>query len=258
MGLHSRWIVLSPHLDDAALSLGGLITALTCFTRVEVWSLFPGASLRGPYSDLADWLHASSGGLTGSRLAWARKLEDRRACRRLGARARHYPWKDAPYRKRRDGTFMYGSTQPGAVHEEEAALLSAVAGQLKRQVSGDDVILAPLGIGGHVDHLITRLAAESMGAPTLMYYPEVPYLQLFPQQLKETSVGLCPVHYLLRRDEIVTWIDSLKFYVTQMQMLELAAGNMPHLIGKYAGGPLAIYRTCDRDSTDLTAYRIFG
>jgi LmbE family N-acetylglucosaminyl deacetylase len=240
------------------LSLGGLISALTSFTRVEVWSLFCGASLRGPYSDLADWLHSSSGGLSGSRLAWARKLEDRRACRRLGAKARHFPWKDSPYRKTRDGNFMYQTIQPGAVHEEETDLIAAIAAQLRRQVSGDDVILAPLAIGGHVDHMITRIAAEALGAPTLMYYPEVPYLQLFPGHLDEASTGLCPVQYVLRRDEIVTWIDSLKFYVTQMQMLEPAVGRIPQAIGKYANEPLAIYRACDRDSTDLNAYRIFG
>ena len=253
-----RWIVLSPHLDDAALSIGGLIAALTCFARVEIWSLFCNASFQGPYSELADWLHAEAGGATGSRLAWARKMEDRRACRQLGAAARHFEWKDTPYRKGADGRFLYHATQPGRWHDGDNPLIADMITQLGRSLGELDVLLSPLAVGGHVDHLIARHAAETLRGPTLMYYPDVPYVQLFPEQVAEAIDGLCPVRYKLRRDEIVTWIASVKSYVSQIRMLESAAGRVPELISRHARESAVLYRSCEHSSSDLKDYRIFG
>ncbi len=253
-----RWIILSPHLDDAALSVGGLIASLKSVARVEIWSLFCGAALIGPYSELASWLHASSGGSTGSRLQAKRELEDGRACKHLGAFARHFGWKDSPYRKDAGGGFMYQTTQRDHWHDGDNRLVAEMAMRLSNMTHQGDVVLAPLGIGKHVDHVITRNVAERLAAPTLMYYPEVPYLQLFPAHVGTAIRGLCPVSYSLGRDEIVTWIGSLQFYVSQMEMLEHAAGKMPELIVKYATEPLALYRDCSSDRFDLTAYRVFA
>jgi LmbE family N-acetylglucosaminyl deacetylase len=252
---HRRWIILSPHLDDGPLSLGGLIVALTGFVRVEVWSLFCGATLRGPYSPLAQWLHSSSG-LAGGRLSWARKLEDRRACRRLGASARHFPWMDAPYRKTAVKQFMYSELH-GPVHDGDFELAHRIGRHLAGMIEDDDLVLSPLAIGGHVDHVITRKAAESVQPAAIMYYPEIPYMQLHREDAATATAGFCPVQYTLRRDEIVTWIDSLKLYVTQMEMLESAAGNLPQLIREHAASAPSLYRKCDRDEPGLTAYRIF-
>ena len=173
-------------------------------------------------------------------------------------RIEHFTWKDAPYRKKPDGSFMYASTRPGSIPPDEVDLAQAIADRLRRSIREDDVVLCPLAIGGHIDHLITRKAAEASGARNLMYYPDVPYQQLFPASLDESVAGLYPVPYALRRDEIVTWVGALRLYVSQMQMLQDAAGELPRLIGKYSGGQLVLYRSSSLDPLDLTAYRIFG
>ncbi len=185
-------------------------------------------------------------------------MEDRRACKQLGATARHFTWKDAPYRKDRNGAFMYETGQCDQWHDADNGLVSTISSRLSNALRVSDVLLAPMGIGRHVDHLITRHVAANLEAPLVMYYPEVPYLQLFPNQLSRAISGLCPVNYSLQRDEIVTWIGSLESYVSQMGMLERAAGHVPDLIEKYASGPLALYRRGDREPSDLTPYRVFG
>ena len=45
--------------------------------------------------------------------------------------------------------------------------------------SGPHLVLAPLGVGGHVDHVLVRNAAERSGA-RVVYYSDFPYNQRDP------------------------------------------------------------------------------
>ena len=45
--------------------------------------------------------------------------------------------------------------------------------------SGPSLVLAPLGVGGHVDHVLTRSVAEHSGA-RVVYYSDFPYNQRHP------------------------------------------------------------------------------
>ncbi len=253
-----RWVVLSPHLDDAALSAGGLIAALRSVASVEVWTIFCGATFLGPYSDLARWLHAASGGSTGSRLSWRRRKEDRAACRRLGAEPRHFRWKDAPYRTSDDGDFLYETCQQATWHPHDNRMIATVTAEVQRGLRDSDVVLAPLAIGGHVDHMITRKVAELLKMPSVMYYPEVPYLETFEEEMKPKTDGLCTLEYTLMAPEIEDWISAVTCYVSQMRMLEEAAGSMPDMIRRYVNSPgLRLYRQCDLVPPDSPKFRVF-
>ena len=45
--------------------------------------------------------------------------------------------------------------------------------------AGPALLLAPLGVGGHVDHVLARTAAERSGA-RIAYYSDFPYNQRHP------------------------------------------------------------------------------
>jgi LmbE family N-acetylglucosaminyl deacetylase len=82
--------VVSPHLDDAALSLGAAIAALTRLGRtVRVVTPFAG----DPHSDAPpkDW-DIQSGFSSAAESAAARRVEDIRACALLGAKPRWLPY----------------------------------------------------------------------------------------------------------------------------------------------------------------------
>ena len=238
-----RWVVLSPHLDDAPLSIGGLIAALKSLARVEVWTIFCGATFQGPYSEVAMWLHDSSGGATGSRLSWQRQREDRGACKQLGAKSKHYPFKDAAYRKTEGGDFMYATSQPATWHRNDDRMIADLTKVLSRDLDESDIVLAPLGLGKHVDHIITRLAAEDAKIPGLLYYPDVPYIALFKEHVPAATEGLRAFEYSLTPDQIGAWIAAVKCYTSQLPMLERAAGPMPTLIREYASAGLHLYRS---------------
>jgi LmbE family N-acetylglucosaminyl deacetylase len=211
-----------------------LIAALSPQAEVEIWTLFCGAPMWGPYSPLAQWLHGISGGATGSRLARHRRREDHAACRVLGAGFRHFRWQDVAYRRGRDDMFLYKACRQEKWQREDEPLLSAIAATLREELSPGDVLLVPLAIGRHVDHLIVRQAAEQSGHSSSLFYPEVPYLQLYSQELGRHTQGLNSIRYAASPEHSAAWVAGVRCYTTQIRMLEEAAGPLPELIQKYA------------------------
>jgi LmbE family N-acetylglucosaminyl deacetylase len=153
--------VLSPHRDDAALSLaatldglarrGTGIVILSCFTR----------------SDWAPWLRPDLGveEITRTReredLAYARKLGRLCSVVDLGLL-------DAPLR--RPGRSVFDPEEPGAAGPETLAV------SLRRRSAGAAGLLVPLALGGHLDHLAVRSAALAVcRRRPLGFYEDLPY-----------------------------------------------------------------------------------
>lgn len=232
---------MSPHLDDAVLSCGGLIAALRESCTVEVWTIFTGAPLRGPYSEVARWLHEQSGGTKGKFLSWKRRAEDRRACARLGAKAVHFHFHDAPYRRDSKQNFLYPSGLQAETHRDDDAVVNDVCTLLRRRIAHNDVLVAPLAIGGHVDHRLARRIAEAGCSGRLLYYADFPYVQSRPLEVPATASGLSMLSYHLSVPQVEDWISSVSCYASQVPLLEEAYGSMPELIHKYAAGRIALF-----------------
>jgi LmbE family N-acetylglucosaminyl deacetylase len=114
----------------------------------------------------------------------ARRQEDLAACAILGAEALHWHLPDCIYRVGSDGKPFYLSDADifGAVAPEEMALVDELAAQIIALPAARQIV-APLTVGNHVDHQLTRLAAERAFDPTnysqgkLLYYEDYPYAQ---------------------------------------------------------------------------------
>jgi LmbE family N-acetylglucosaminyl deacetylase len=237
----SRWIVISPHLDDGVLSCGGLIRALSSESDVEVWTLFAGAPWFGPYSGIASWLHSVSGGKRGVWLARARRSEDRAACRMLGATFRHFRWHDAVYRSSTAGEFLYSDCRQTQWVPEDNKLITRISKKLQQLLKPDDRLIVPLAIGSHVDHLIAKVAAEQARHPLTLYYPDVPYHQRYPKELAALSKEMISVSYKINEVLLSSWIESVNAYSSQMQMLEDASGHLGTLLRTYAAENLQLF-----------------
>ena len=90
-------VVVSPHLDDAALSLGAAISRATrTGARVTVLTVLAG----DPDSNepAGEW-DRSSGFATAGEASRARRAEDAAACERLGARPMWLPYGDDQYER---------------------------------------------------------------------------------------------------------------------------------------------------------------
>jgi LmbE family N-acetylglucosaminyl deacetylase len=153
--LHGEVLVVSPHLDDAAFSLGaGLARAARSGARVRVLTVF---GCDPDSSAPAAWWDASAGFPTEGAAAKARRAEDEQASRMLGVTPEWLSFSDASYERDQDYA---------AIRE---AVLAAAA--------DSDVVLLPGFPLHHIDHirLTQLLLADPLGSARTALYVEQPY-----------------------------------------------------------------------------------
>ncbi len=169
-------VYLSPHLDDAILSCGGRI-ARECAAgeRIVVLTLFTADEPATPPSPFATTL-ARWWNLPPGEVMRARRREDLEACARLACHAEHAGLVEAPYRLDAAGRPLYTSLEAlfGAVAEADEPLVERLVARLAGIETGR--LVAPLGVGGHVDHRLARRAAER-ARPDALFYEEFPYTE---------------------------------------------------------------------------------
>jgi LmbE family N-acetylglucosaminyl deacetylase len=152
----ARVLVISPHPDDAVLSLGATLASARGMI-VDVFSHETWSPRR---------FYAERPGLTASTIL----DEERTSCLILGAEPVFLNFPDAPLR----GIGPFSADTLGD-------LVPAVADALREVVGDHHTIHAPLGIGGHVDHLICHRATMllvqdgTIALHRLRFYEDLPY-----------------------------------------------------------------------------------
>jgi LmbE family N-acetylglucosaminyl deacetylase len=216
---------LSPHLDDAVVSCGGTISRLGS-AGVQVWvvTVFAG-SPAGELSSLAEWLHKIWG--LGYDAPGRRREENDRALADLGARSACLSFLDSIYRQDpASGRHLYSSKEDifAGRRERESALLPALVEELGPLLDdlAPQLVCAPLGAGGHVDHLAVRLAAEracEQAGAGLVLYEDLPYALdatalLKARRLSEPAVELSLV-VPFGETELHAKEQAIRFYRSQ-------------------------------------------
>lgn len=209
-------VYLSPHLDDAVFSCGGLIACQVADgAAVTVLTVCAGDPPPGELSPLAARLHARWGGSAAP--VAGRRTEDRIACGRLGASVVHLGIPDAIYRMGEQGVPLYPDEASifGELSIGDRATLSLAQDLLRPYVSSEVALYTPAGCGGHVDHRLTRLAAERLGA-SIWYYLDLPYAAReasIPEALGRPPGK--PVSRPLAEEEIEAWAVAAFEYASQ-------------------------------------------
>ena len=194
---YDKFLFLSPHLDDAVLSCGLLLEKLVVLgKKVVVASLFTKVSTP-PFTQNASLFIQKSGYKKAEELFEDRIKEDIKALKFLKVRYRYFDYIDAAFRKSQlfekfpnmgfllklFPQFVHIYTNPkrefsGRVSFQDRGLVWGIKKDLKRFIKklGDEkiLILAPLGVGGHVDHIIVRDFARKSGLDVL-YWLDFPY-----------------------------------------------------------------------------------
>jgi LmbE family N-acetylglucosaminyl deacetylase len=175
-------VYLSPHLDDAVLSCGGIIHQQAISSPPPlVITLFAGAPARDVIlSSFAQFQHERWGGQTVTR-RWA---EDQSALVTLGADYVRLNYPDCIYRGREHaGEWYYASEQAlfGPVHPAELGLPAELAVSLTEFIPREwgTTLYAPLAAGHHVDHQLTFAAALilKMQGWRVVCYEDYPYVE---------------------------------------------------------------------------------
>ena len=171
-------IVLSPHLDDAALSCtdhiaswrnkGIQVTVDTIFSNFSTQeiSAYQQRFIRQlKFQDSCDY-------------GKARETEDIRAMKMLDVNYRHANFVDAGFRASKQGQPVYPGYQaltPFKVDHHSEKLLNSLIDYLSLYKDAD-LVYIPLGVGGHIDHVLVREAALSViNNNKIGFYVEFPY-----------------------------------------------------------------------------------
>ncbi len=164
-------LFLSPHLDDVVFSCGGLVAQLgdagwrtvmaTAFTR----------SVPDP-TGFALACQTDKGLEPGVDYMALRREEDRTAAAILGTEPRWLDLPEAPHRGYHSAPALFGPLLDGDdIWRQLAAMLAELITALR-----PGLVVAPQGLGSHVDHrqLITAVLALA-DPPPLAFYRDAPY-----------------------------------------------------------------------------------
>lgn len=236
-----KTIYLSPHLDDAIYSCGGIIwEQLQEGTLVEVWSIFTADPPINTISPFAESLHQRWGEQQNPMLV--RREEDINALDLLGCKWRHLNYPDCIYRrdsstgepiiKTVDDLFALN-------YRVEQDLVQAVVADLMKYLYKGSKLVVPLSVGDHIDHRVTRLAAEKLGVP-LTYYPDFPYAANDPDQIATCLPGPSrPLFHRISDDGLNAWQNGIASYRSQMSSFWESIDAMRSALQEYSTNPVS-------------------
>jgi LmbE family N-acetylglucosaminyl deacetylase len=197
-----RTLILSPHFDDAIGSLGGFIQRRVAEARVPtIITITGGIPVEAGDRDYV----------------LLRREEDVQACRAIGCDNAVLPLLDAPYRTSRARELLYPK-EFAPVHPDDDAVEQTVDHLAPFLATGEAELWAPAGIGGHVDHLVCRAAAERLAnqAVSLIWYRDFFYHCDHPADpqglVRAATISLTP-------REIRRKISAFAHYRSQIQGL---------------------------------------
>jgi LmbE family N-acetylglucosaminyl deacetylase len=210
--LRGRLVVVSPHLDDAVLSLGATLAHAAEFgAQVEILTVFACA----PHSNApTDEWDRKSGFTTEGEAAQQRRREDATACAILGVAPRWFEFGADPYERH------------GSMEEVVSAVAAATAGA--------DTVLVPGFPLVHADHaaLTNGLLSRGLSCRSVGLYAEQPY----SFDRNATPNGAVPEMPAARiRSGTLTWqracagsrhrqlkLQAVKQYISQLPQLGLS------------------------------------
>lgn len=194
---------ISPHLDDAILSAGALLSQLSAAgVPVSVISIFTEGG-PGPCTRITRRYMKRSGDSNGATYFQKRRAEDQQACAILGVQSLHMGLVDAGWRKTANPLrrgLGYVLPEMGAMYpfggrtrrivraeyglvEEIASRLSAVIG-LHRPAP----LFCPVVVGRHVDHMLARKAVQRcFPDQQIIFWEDFPYNTW--SRVKQHSLG---------------------------------------------------------------------
>lgn len=192
LGDRSPVLFLSAHLDDVVLSCGALIESVMQTCTVTVATLFTAAACP-PHTRAARSFLRQCGAPDAATLFEARRTEDRDVLREMNVEHVHLGETDALFRQRelrlggervrrllpelghRYPTYRFDIAK-GRVSRGDRAMIDGLVRRVGSLVdrTGARVVFAPVGIGRHVDHLITRSVGLRQDVDTI-FYSDFPY-----------------------------------------------------------------------------------
>jgi hypothetical protein len=154
----------------------------------------------------------------------------------------HLPVYDCIYRGDGGGLHYYASEEAlnGPLHPEEVAGAARLTRLNAQDLPLGVRVVCPLSLGNHVDHQLTRLAAEQSGH-ALWYYADFPYVLRRPEQLVELEqAGWKRENFRLAAAGLKAWQDAVAAHASQISTFWADELVMRMAIAEYAAQERAV------------------
>jgi LmbE family N-acetylglucosaminyl deacetylase len=212
-----EWIFISPHLDDVALSCGGLVWEMAhAGKKVAIWTICAGEPPSKTFSLFTETLHARWH--TGSGAVEQRRAEDIVSCQSLGVSFKHLLIPDCIYRQHPiDRSYLYTSEQDifGDLHPSENELIESLSVQIQMVLPGEVCLIIPLTLGRHIDHQMTRTVMEKLKLP-LWYYADYPYVLNDWKQDDPRTSSFKEILLPISNAGVAGWIEAISAHASQV------------------------------------------
>lgn len=235
-------LALSPHLDDAAFSISPLLAELSTACRVIVATPFAGSVADAAGFALACQLDK---GLSPEVDYMAlRRREDAAWAAAIDVEVVHGDLTEAPHRGYESAAALFSG-----IHADDH--LKPILGAWLRTIVANvspELVLLPLGIGGHVDHLwLRQLAEASFEKMPLAYYGDQPYcakqgLALGPGKVPEAS-GLEAFKVYAGASAVDRSMDAAAVYLSQIPFQFGTFEKMRSILGEAWSKDLCLFST---------------
>ncbi|MEY4731905.1 MAG: hypothetical protein RL681_851, partial [Candidatus Parcubacteria bacterium] len=209
---HIPCLFIAPHLDDAALSAGGLISYLADKTDVTIATVFTegGSGAAGNTLSARRFL-AQVGYRDAEKLYADRRAEDMDVCREIGVSWKHLGFTDALWRtiprpsiiRRTLGTFL-----PEFLHRHPTFRLHIARKNVADRETVADVVrrlrsefpdgeryavFAPFSLDTHIDHMTVRRACEEAFSDPI-WWIDIPYRSVDDAFGADTDRYICAIY----------------------------------------------------------------
>ncbi len=242
-----HFVFLSPHLDDVALSCGGIVHSLiNQENKVEIWTIFAGDPLPGRLSPFANSLHQRWQLMTNP--TRQRRREDINSLRVLGATFHHFSLADCIYRFAEADTPLVNQEEDlyQKISGNQHHIVTEVTHLLENKLTEDMTIVSPLSIGNHLDHRITRAATRDLKLPNKWYYADYPYIVKEDQKLKDyLPENATEIKFTLSKSDLDIWKKAIAAYRSQISTFWESESIMNQRVESYAlnGGGQLLWKT---------------
>lgn len=230
-------IVLSPHLDDAILSLGSLLTGLVKLDKnIQIINFFTKGSKLNTALTQRLLNQAKKENITEYFLT--RKEEDNTAFKKIDTRIKilNLDFIDAAWRINKNKESTYPKTILCEISEDDTTM-ELVEDYLKDCAvdKQNTAIFAPIARGKHVDHQIIRNIASKI-FPKVYYYCDFPYSALYPFEdefINQHNLSAVNWYgdYSQKKDLILTYKSQLGSFFKSSKTLSLPYETFYYKLG---------------------------
>ena len=216
-------VIISPHLDDAALSLGSAMLAGSLGSRPHIVVVF----------SISNYTFETPGTGDVEAVTRIRKGEEKTACRLMKASLQFLDYGEPLVR---GACGKYEEVFNKDFEPASDPLYHRIAGEIKgiKEQRKPDLLIFPLALGDHLDHILLNsigldLLAE--GDSRIMFFEDLPYAGILePEEIELIGKGRGLKPYAIPGLDLNSKLLLLKTYQSQLDEFSFLAVKRYHTL----------------------------